>query len=74
MTRERREEVDLETGKRRSWVESKEFEVLDLTGEETVFFAEISTYLQSCLVLRRFTSLPAEAEEAPAGGGQTRFF
>ena len=28
----RREEVDLETGKRRSWVESTEFDVLDLTG------------------------------------------
>merc|ERR1711915_474278 len=31
--RERREEVDLETGKRKSWIESMEFEVLDLTGE-----------------------------------------
>ena len=33
VTRERREEFDLETGRRRSWVESREFEVLDLTGE-----------------------------------------
>ena len=32
VARERREEVDLETGKRRSWVESTEFDVLDLTG------------------------------------------
>ena len=32
VARERREEVDLETGTRRSWVESREFEVLDLTG------------------------------------------
>ena len=31
--KERREEVDLETGKRKSWIESMEFEVLDLTGE-----------------------------------------
>ena len=33
VARERMEEVDLETGRRRSWVESREFEVLDLTGE-----------------------------------------
>ena len=33
VARERREEFDLETGRRRSWVESREFEVLDLTGE-----------------------------------------
>ena len=33
VTTERREEVDLETGRRRSWVESKEFDVLDLTGD-----------------------------------------
>jgi len=32
-TRHRREEVDLETGKRRSWVEVEEFEVFDLTGD-----------------------------------------
>ena len=30
---QRMEEVDLDTGRRRSWVETKEFEVLDLTGE-----------------------------------------
>ena len=34
VARERREELDLETGTRRSWVESREFEVLDLTGEK----------------------------------------
>ena len=33
VARERREEVDLETGRRRSWVETREFEVMDLTGE-----------------------------------------
>ena len=32
VARERREELDLETGARRSWVESREYEVLDLTG------------------------------------------
>lgn len=32
VARERREEVDLETGRRRSWIESVEFDVLDLTG------------------------------------------
>ena len=32
VAKERREELDLETGTRRSWVESREFEVLDLTG------------------------------------------
>ena len=32
VARERREEVDLETGSRRSWVETRELEVLDLTG------------------------------------------
>ena len=30
---ERREEVDLETGRRRSWVETREFDILDLTGQ-----------------------------------------
>ena len=34
VARERREEVDLETGRRRSWVETREFEVMDLTGEK----------------------------------------
>ena len=34
----RKEEVDLETGRRRSWVESREFEVLDLTGEKCCTF------------------------------------
>ena len=33
VARERREEVDLETGSRRSWVETRELEVLDLTGD-----------------------------------------
>jgi len=33
VTKHRREEFDLETGKRRSWVEEEEFEVMDLTGE-----------------------------------------
>ena len=32
VAKERREELDLETGTRRSWVESREFDVLDLTG------------------------------------------
>lgn len=30
---QRMEEVDLDTGRRKSWVETKEFEVFDLTGE-----------------------------------------
>ena len=30
---QRMEEVDLDTGQRRSWVETKDFEVFDLTGE-----------------------------------------
>ena len=33
---QRMEEVDLDTGRRRSWVETKEFEVFDLTGETPV--------------------------------------
>ena len=33
VARERREEMDLETGTTRSWVVEREFEVLDLTGE-----------------------------------------
>ena len=33
MAKQRKEEVDLETGKRKSWVETTEFEVLDLTGD-----------------------------------------
>ena len=31
--RVRREEVDLDTGKRRSWLETNEYEVLDLCGD-----------------------------------------
>jgi len=34
--KQRMVEVDLETGKRKSWVETTEFEVLDLTGETPV--------------------------------------
>merc|ERR1712059_51183 len=34
-TKQRKEEVDLETGKRKSWVEVQEFEVFDLTGGDT---------------------------------------
>ena len=33
VAKERREELDLETGRRRSWVEAREFDVLDLTGD-----------------------------------------
>ena len=33
VSKQRREEVDLDTGKRRSWVETTEYEVLDLCGE-----------------------------------------
>jgi len=33
VSKQRKEEVDLETGKRRSWVETTEFEVYDLTGD-----------------------------------------
>ena len=36
VSRQRKEEVDLETGRRRSWVETKEFDVLDLTGDTPV--------------------------------------
>ena len=32
VSRQRKEEVDLETGRRRSWVETTEFDVFDLTG------------------------------------------
>ena len=33
VSKQRREEVDLDTGKRRSWVETTEYEVLDLCGD-----------------------------------------
>jgi len=36
VSKQRMEEVDLETGKRKSWIETTEFEVLDLTGETPV--------------------------------------
>ena len=36
VSKKRKEEVDLETGNRKSWVETTEFEVLDLTGETPV--------------------------------------
>eukprot|EP00092_Neocalanus_flemingeri_P069105 GFUD01084593.1.p1 GENE.GFUD01084593.1~~GFUD01084593.1.p1 ORF type:complete len:198 (+),score=58.37 GFUD01084593.1:1-594(+) len=36
VAKQRKEEVDLETGKRRSWVETTEYEVMDLTGETPV--------------------------------------
>jgi len=41
--KERREEVDLETGKRKSWIESMEFEVLDITGETPVKKSKLDT-------------------------------
>ena len=44
---ERREEVDLETGTRRSWVEAREFEVLDLTGELSNLSAPFNIYKSS---------------------------
>jgi len=34
-SKQRREEVDLETGRRKSWVEVQEFEVFDLTGGDS---------------------------------------
>ena len=37
VAKERREELDLETGTRRSWVESREFDVLDLTGLDILY-------------------------------------
>ena len=33
----RREEVDLETGKRRSWVETQSKELIDITGEVKIY-------------------------------------
>merc|ERR1719228_818762 len=36
VSKQRKEEVDLETGKRKSWIETTEFEVMDLTGETPV--------------------------------------
>ena len=36
VSRQRKEEVDLETGRRRSWVETTEFDVFDLTGDTPV--------------------------------------
>ena len=45
VARERREELDLETGTRRFWVESRELEVLDLTGEKCCICEERSWLL-----------------------------
>merc|ERR1712059_38103 len=57
-TKQRKEEVDLETGKRKSWVEVQEFEVFDLTGGDTPAkkvdsreirnTEEVSTYTEDC--------------------------
>ena len=54
VARERREELDLETGRRRSWVESREFEVLDLTGETCCSWEE-GRGLQSIFMNRLLT-------------------
>ena len=63
VARERREELDLETGRLRSWVETREYEVLDLTGNFTV----------SSLALAHLPSRPissGDTEEAPADSQQ----
>ena len=39
VAKERKQEVDLDTGKRRSWVVEKEFDVLDLTGCSPYFLS-----------------------------------
>lgn len=40
--KQRMEEVDLDTGKRRSWIETKEYEIYDLTGETPVKHSKAS--------------------------------
>ena len=47
VARERREEVDLETGNRRSWIESVEYDMLDLTGRTLLhyFFIDLGCFL-----------------------------
>eukprot|EP00092_Neocalanus_flemingeri_P035811 GFUD01038991.1.p1 GENE.GFUD01038991.1~~GFUD01038991.1.p1 ORF type:complete len:290 (+),score=67.02 GFUD01038991.1:164-1033(+) len=47
VAKQRKEEVDLETGKRRSWVESTEYEVMDLTGETSVRKTRLSLKLST---------------------------
>jgi len=49
VSKQRKEEVDLETGKRKSWVETTEFEVLDLTGETPVRKAKLPLIAKSPL-------------------------
>jgi len=49
VSKQRKEEVDLETGKRKSWVETTEFEVLDLTGETPVKKAKLPLITKSPL-------------------------
>lgn len=49
VSKQRKEEVDLETGTRKSWVETTEFEVLDLTGETPVKKAKLPLLTKSPL-------------------------
>ena len=63
VARERREELDLETDRRRSWVETREYEVLDLTGNFTV-----SSPALAHLPSRPISS--GDTEEAPADSQQ----
>ena len=58
----RLEEVDLDTGRRRSWVETTEHDVIDLTGETP---AKARTPLTSLQVNSR-TSIHQDLKRTPA--------
>ena len=70
VSRQRKEEVDLETGRRRSWVETTEFDVFDLTGDTPVKQirspAPLSPSISNCGTSNGFlgVSLPPCLEES----------
>jgi len=68
VSKQRMEEVDLETGKRKSWVETTEFEVLDLTGETPVkkTLHQVTTSPPLSEVNMNKDSVAGKSKETPA--------
>jgi len=66
VSKQRKEEVDLETGKRKSWIETTEFEVLDLTGETPVKKTRQPLANSPLTEVNKDTMVSGKAKKTPA--------
>jgi len=66
VSKQRKEEVDLETGKRKSWIETTEFEVLDLTGETPVKKTRQPLTNSPLTEVNKDTMVTGKAKKTPA--------